>query len=299
LSELRNPLILNHDSTGRELLSLSADALWVLQNPYRLLALELAVPRNHGNRPAKVEACLTIDEYNVNLRIPHVHGSHGVPLLVNKEGFLMCCMLLSVWMDRFASGDGKFEAHLSKHEKILYSECLQYITTIVSDSGRVENSDTKIDFGFNYWQRTNRSLMNSLDISDEKQREIVKKAKVALDDLENRGLIIDPPFAGAEGIVVLLGLIPLKYNNKTTRGEDISREISLHAALWDFTYKSSRAIKGEDYDRSVSVNVRGLNFIKNLTRDMAKQYLHDDAASSGSGDLGDMPKELSKPNDQD
>lgn len=272
---------------------ISEDAGWVMQDPYRLLALELSVPRQHGIKQRSVEAHLTVDEAHVNLRLPNNHHEkkHS-PLFLDKEGYLMCCLILSRWLEVCEFGDDNFELHYLEQERILYDDCIRHISNIAKREESANDSNSSVGQYLNYWQVANNDLLKELDINTNQQTAALNRATKSLKELEARGLIIDPPFAGVEGLVILLGLIPLKFNNKTERGERITKEISAHAALWDFNYKSSKAIRGKGYERSMSVNLRGLKFIRNLTTNMAKQYINDSIGSESA------PEKLESPNEQ-
>ena len=108
--------------------------------------------------------------------------------------------------------------------------------------------------------------------------EVIDRANRSLLGLEDRGLIVDPAFAGAEGAVILLGLVPLRFSNRTGRGDDVYHEIRVQAPLWDFTYESRQPIRGKRFERSWSINVRGVQFVRGLLTDMAKRFLVAESA---------------------
>ena len=73
------------------------------------------------------------------------------------------------------------------------------------------------------------------------------------------------------GLMVLAGLVPIRWSVRTPRGEDVYREIKIHAPFWDVRIQKRRQgrKKWSDWD----FNIRGLHVVKKVLRLLAEEYL--------------------------
>src|SRR5439155_26250392 len=81
--------------------------------------------------------------------------------------------------------------------------------------------------------------------------------------LESEFLVVDPALTGTAGLMVLLGLVPVRWSVRTPKGQQVYRQIKIHAVLWslEITKKKPGEKSGTEWDfrlRSVNVIKRAL-----------------------------------------
>ncbi|MEM1228800.1 MAG: hypothetical protein AAGJ40_24205 [Planctomycetota bacterium] len=266
---------------------LTEDSEWLIDDAFALLGLALACPWQTASvNGSENGTTFTVHSDRVDVSISrHVPQTHRAsPVLASKDTFYLACLLLERWL-YVAEGDGgRKRRRLPETEQMLRDECMSLMHRTATH--RCEPS---------YKSPLPSPMLDCLKmVSDQLYRNESSplsraniqfgRAEEALRRLEQHGLIVDPAFAGAEGAVVLLGLIPVRFSNRTGRGDRVFRELKIQAALWDLTYESHQATRGKKYERNWSVNIRGVRFIRGLLTDMAKRFLDSEAVDKQNHD---------------
>ncbi len=115
------------------------------------------------------------------------------------------------------------------------------------------------------------SFLASVDIAPDLLDDIDDLTHRVLRFLEDEGLVIDPWITGTTGVIVLLGMVPVRWSVRTPRGQRVYREISVRAGLWTLDIHKLR--RGEKQVTDWEFHFRGVNAVRRLLRGLAEEYL--------------------------
>lgn len=271
----------------------SRDAVSVLEDPFALLALSLSCPFTHqSTEQGSPSTTVTVHDDRVEIARPprKNHDAAISPIVASKDTYFQASILLDKWLGR---ADRKGKSKLRDRKLLMLEDSLR------GDCMRMMDKTARHRCQPSFESPLPTSLIDCLRmVSDDLygresnvsyDSDVLHRANRSLLDLEAKGLVVDPAFAGAEGAIVLLGLIPVRFSNRTGRGDNVFRELKIQAALWEFSYESRLPIRGKRFERSWSLNVRGVKFIRGLLTDMAQRFLAAEADDRREHDEPVMP----------
>lgn len=257
-----------------------------MSDPFELLALSLACPAESDVFPAThSDMQIVVGQSNVSVSIPRKaeQTAKASVLYATKETYLMSCELLGQWLSQPASDESEKQWWIrssgnSKFEEVMHRDCMRLMERAAvcpySPDSKVTLPTSMVEcLRLAHESIFDRGLTSKTSRDASQGYGGVQRGYEALEKLEQRGLLVDPAFGGAEAVVVLLGLIPVRFSNRTKRGDEVSREIRIDAALWNFEYESREPSRGKRFERNWAINIRGVKFVRGLLCDMAKRFI--------------------------
>jgi hypothetical protein len=118
------------------------------------------------------------------------------------------------------------------------------------------------------------TLLSRFNLESDMLEKADKRTHEVLSNLEKVGLVRDPWSTGAAGVMVLAGLVPVRWSVRTPMGQNIYRDIKIKAGLWTLDIKKYRRGKKKwtDWD----FNFRGYRTVRRLLKVFAEDFLADD-----------------------
>lgn len=108
------------------------------------------------------------------------------------------------------------------------------------------------------------SHFSNEDIEFEEVIDMFRKSEKVYYKMIERGYIEDPIFTGIFGVgVAVLGLVPVGFSQKTSRGKVLSRKIN--ALYWSYEMNNKNGVK------SVTVQIKLLKVLKAFKKAMAEE----------------------------
>mgnify|MGYP000542093375 CR=1 FL=1 len=108
-------------------------------------------------------------------------------------------------------------------------------------------------------------------VDDSSAEDIDDRTSGALKRLESMGLVVDPAILD-DGLIVLVGLVPVSWSVRTKPGEEIAREVRVRAAFWDLEIERRTPKAGKPY-KNWAFNLRGMNHVKRIIKAITKEYI--------------------------
>ncbi|MGA7498893.1 MAG: hypothetical protein WBX00_19355 [Isosphaeraceae bacterium] len=230
-------------------------------DPDVFLALSMSVPADTGLYRPTSEQLFSVesDSRNIRITVPRMaRGLSGAQLLGSKETIAAALLLRNLYETRF---EGEYEE--------LRTEMLQYAhhtygLSRESERGllRAQSSkDGQFLPSFSDHLNVDASLID--DVDDLTHR--------VLTFLETEQLVIDPALTGSTGLMILFGLIPLRWSVRTPKGQQVYREIKVASGLWSLEIQKKR--RGEKRLTDWDFRIRGVNVVKRVLKELAEEYL--------------------------
>jgi hypothetical protein len=104
--------------------------------------------------------------------------------------------------------------------------------------------------------------------------EVDERTNKVLVSLEDAGLVRDPWTTGTAGLMVLVGLVPVRWSVRTPKGQDIYREIKIRAGLWTLDIKKRR--KGKKKWSDWDFNFKSFRTVRKLLKGFLEEFIDDD-----------------------
>lgn len=236
----------------------------ILSDTDKLIALSLSTP---SAEPQHSEPNFLIEGYDdhTSIRIPRNRNETSGHILTSKETIAFGLIIFDFWRDSSLKNVDQIN-----NEEEFYQRARRLGRNIASSHQemsafliRSQEPPSQCEFVSHQW----RKFFGKPDINT---GAIDERAIIALDTLEEDGLVIDPGITET-GLVVLAGLVPIRWSVRTPRGEDVYREIKIQAPFWDIRIQKRRRgpKKWSDWD----FNIRGLHVVKKVLRLLAEEYL--------------------------
>ncbi|KAA0141025.1 hypothetical protein FYZ48_07060 [Gimesia chilikensis] len=234
---------------------------YVLDDPFLLLALSLSAP-------AEQSSDLVNQSFNIDLATDGIHLKFPYPkvpldktgqLYSSKETIALSFVLLEMWLR------GGKEAE-SKIERVLRDFAVEVATSANFPEQGILKPDIE-----GQKKGCTQYLLKELGAADILLYSMDDRLIHTFRALENNGLVIDPGITGAAGIMVLLGLVPVRWCVRTPKGQRVLREVRIRAGLWSLDMQQVR--KGKKISTDWDLNIRGVDFTKKVLTMFCKEYL--------------------------
>jgi hypothetical protein len=234
----------------------------LMHEPDALLALSLSVPYKSLTAPEPTTLQVSIDEDQISIHIPRGNARHNRSALVlaSKETIGFAILLRKLWETRY------------EHNTLKLMDDLRMLAWTTQETMSSEEGTMMREL---LWPErraaVTKELAEVLRIDSDSIREFDDAAIRAFNILEEQRLIVDPAITATTGIMVLLGLMPVRWSVRTPKGQEVYREIKVHAGLWSLNIQKRR--RGGKKFVDWSFDARGVNIIRKLLLEFAKEYV--------------------------
>ncbi len=238
-----------------------------INDPNVLLALSLSIP-NEGEKtktPNEFTVKAFPGTFQINIPYSNTPSETSAKLLASKETIAFALLLLYLFETRFERDEFRFEEFMRKSAHECYqSQRLIERSYIQSNSDSQENIRSRFIIDF----------FEHLDVNEKLTYEFDELTHQVLEYLEDEGLVVDPAVTASTGLMVLAGLIPVRWSVRTPKGQEVYREIKIRAGLWtlDIQRKRRGPRKFTDWD----FNFRGVRAVKKVLRAFAEDFLSEE-----------------------
>ena len=244
-----------------------------------LLALSLSAPL-----PTKIQSPIfTVqfvdDGVDCSIRSKPKGSDRIAKVLASKETIAFAILLNRIYCDiqhKDVSSNEMFHrpAHAILHEA-LSEVAKEHISTIRKNKDMYlcvpNNMERKEIYGYDL---NAAKLLRHFDYTTDVLKEIDERTHKVLASLEDAGLVRDPWTTGTAGLMVLVGLVPVRWSVRTPKGQDIYREIKIRAGLWTLDIKKRR--KGKKKWSDWDFNLKGFRTVRKLLKGFLEEFIDDD-----------------------
>lgn len=234
-----------------------------LDDPSVALALGLSLPPHASIESSRL---FSVDTTENEIRFSIPRSTTGLrrstQLMASKETIAASLLLRHLYETRFERNPEPIRRALSDFAKECYYRSCEFDRHLLRSQW--SHNGPSWPQLFEYLQTD----FSQIDEADELANEVFNY-------LENESLAVDPAITGTAGVMVLVGLIPVRWSVRTPKGQQVLREIKIHAGLWSLDIE--RRKRGDKIVTDWDFRLRGINVIKKLLRGFAEEYLeHED-----------------------
>lgn len=225
-----------------------------------------------------IETNINITQYRVQVNIPrYVEKQEPVRYFYSKGTHIFGCLL--------AEGYAKAEGNIKEYKA--HDLISKYVKKILED--QLKNKKSSFSF-LSLEKQINKFLklipkdsLFQLGKDVESSEDLVfRQCNNAMKSLQDKGLIIDPPWLqgfgfGITTFVILLGSIPMNFSIRTEKGENLVKQVIIRAPFWRATYENRGNSKKFEFNQNIT------KFVIDGIRYMAREYLKATEKNFGSG----------------
>jgi len=215
----------------------------VWRDPYLNLALSLSTPPIQTTQGPTAHLGLDLTEQDVTISIPRTAAPRVKKphLLASKDTISFALLLYHVWERLTPSLNELAKGKPPIYEGERFENLAGRLSRVAIEYN--EGGGNGLLYDSLVSQRRNRlrkHYRHLLGVDARMLRAVDQRVLQTFRTLENEGLICDPAITGVGGLMVLLGLIPVRWSVRTPKGQGVYREIKVRAGLWTLDIQQKR-----------------------------------------------------------